>query len=666
MKILLAEDASGMRKIIGTMLKGFGFTDVVTAETGADALQIMRQARFDLLLTNWDLPVMNGVELVRQLRLDARYANLPVLMITSRGSRQDVVAAGEVGVDDYILKPFSPSQLKDHVYGVLGRRARHQAEAIEKSVDVARAEDEYPLILIGDAASSQAQLVRPENRRSLDFLSGAAAGAGRENARTQDPCVGLLIESDTTRISALMRAAESRIKALFVTTLLPGGGLTLTRLASVNRRSDLSVFLVCESTNDLTPAIRQRLDRLGISLMERGNLDTQALEQLFDEHVLAKVHEARPSELPSPSELRQRLEMDIRLTGDLPVLPHVFSQIASLSSDPESDMAKWAEAVETDPLSRARVIHRARSPLHGFRGDINEASQAVVLLGKNVVKEIIVSDAVQRAFNDVQADSFSVEEYWSHSIAVGVTARALACPLEKAQRTAEQETEFAGLELSDDALEILRRLDVAGRLPLRAGQDPFVAGMMHDIGKVALAHSYPGLHPLVLEELLGKGWNIPMSYAEETYAGGADHALVGRILAESWRLGEDTVAVAEYHHQPDPGDHLTLLVALANFVAGGLYPFPQVAQYPLVRLLAEPPGEALAQDDADGQEPDPRVAAGLFVPPAVLEVLGAELDDLVALTRHLAPTVRKLCDGLRDRPPEGSTEGSAAASGSPP
>ena len=189
---------------------------------------------------------------------------------------------------------------------------------------------------------------------------------------------------------------------------------------------------------------------------------------------------------------------------------------------------------------------------------------------------------------------------------------------------------------------------------------------MHDIGKVALAHSYPGLHPLVLEELLGKAWNIPMSYAEETYAGGADHALVGRILAESWRLGEDTLAVAQHHHQPDPDDHLTLLVALANFVAGGLYPFPQVAKYPLVRLLAEPAGEAVAEDDPDSDEPSRRAAVGLFVPPAVLEALEVELDDLVALARHLEPTVRKLCDGLRGRSTEASAEGSAAAKGSPP
>ena len=657
MKVLLVEDAPGMRKIVGTMLQGIGYTDIVTAETGPDALRIMRQAKIDLLLTNWNLPVMDGLELVRQLRRDTRYANLPVLMFTSRAARQDVVAALEVGVDDYIRKPFSPAQLRDHLVGVLERRARHQAEEIGKSLDLVREEDQHPLILIGDAASSRAQLVRPENRRSLDFLSRAITSAGRINARSQNLSVGLLIESDTTRISTWLRTAESRIKALFVTTLLAGGGLTLIRLASINRRSDLSVFLVCESVGDFTAAIRERLDRLSIFLLERENLDVEALEQLFEEYALAKVHQARPSELPSPAEVRQRLEMDIHLTDSLPVLPQVFHRIVSLSNDPESELQEWIQAIEVDPLSRARVIRRARSPLYGFRGDINETDQAVVLLGKNAVKEVIVSDAVQRAFDEVEEDSFSIEEYWSHSIAVAVTARMLACPLEKAQRTPEQENEFARFELSDQAVEALQRLDVAGRLPLSPKQDPFVGGMMHDIGKVALAHSYPGLHPLVLEELLGKGWNIPMRYAEETFAGGADHALAGRILAQSWRLGEETRTVTEYHHQPDPTDHLTLLVALADFVAGGLYPYPQVAQYPLVRLLAQSAGEDAAESGAGDAEADPRVAANLFVAPAVLDALETELDDLVELARHLAPAVRKLCDAHRDR----ASEGNAAA-----
>ena len=152
-----------------------------------------------------------------------------------------------------------------------------------------------------------------------------------------------------------------------------------------------------------------------------------------------------------------------------------------------------------------------------------------------------------------------------------------------------------------------------------------------------------------------------MSYAEETFAGGADHTLVGRILAESWRLGEDTQTVTEHHHQPDPGDHLTLVVALANFMAGGLYPYPQVAQYPLVRLLAQPDGAAAAESGAGETDAGPREAAKLFLSPVVLEALEAELDDVVEVTRHLAPAVRKLCEALR----EGASEGSTAVNEDP-
>ena len=109
--------------------------------------------------------------------------------------------------------------------------------------------------------------------------------------------------------------------------------------------------------------------------------------------------------------------------------------------------------------------------------------------------------------------------------------------------------------------------------------------MMHDIGKVALAHGYPGLYPQILEELRGQNWQNPMSYGEETLAGGANHCVVGRILAGSWKLGDDMSRVVEHHHDPSAGHGLEQLIALSDFIAGGFIPFPNTAEYPLYRVL---------------------------------------------------------------------------------
>lgn len=643
MKVLLVEDAPGTRKIVGTMLKGMGYDDIVTAEAGIEALQIMRQAKVDLLLTNWNMPGMDGVEMVRQVRQMSDYAHLPILMFTSRASKVDVVKALKAGVDDYVRKPFSPSQLKQHIDEVLAERAERQIDQYLRSVERVGSAEKHPLIVIGAAAHTREQLRRPENRDTLDFLSAAAASVGRVNSRGGDLHVGMLAHSSTADVSRYVRALGARVKTLVLSTRLPGGGLSLTRLLSVNKRSDLSVFLVCETKGEIPDNVRLSLDRLGVTVFERQRLSGQSLEQLVDEHVLAKVHKPRPSELPTPEEIRKRLETDIRLGTDLPVMPQVFHQIVTLSRDDDSDIQKWIEPIEADPLARAHVIRRAHSPIYGFQGDISNTSKAVILLGKNAVKEVIVSKSVQRAFEEVKEDSFDLEDYWLHSLAVGITARLLTFPLEHGARSAEQQKDWEALQLSDEAVAALARLDLASRLETAAYEDPFIGGMMHDIGKVALAHAYPGLYPLILEELVGKGWSIPMRFAEETYAGGADHTLVGRILAQSWGLGDEVGRVVEHHHDPSPGDTFVGLVSLANFLAGGYSPCPQVAQYPLV--------QALAGKTADGNgdsEQDRRAAMELFAPINILDDLGLAVDDLVELARLIAPAVRQQSESFRE------------------
>ena len=652
MKVLLVEDAPGMRKIVGTMLKGMGHDDVVTAETGLDALDILRQARVDLLLTNWNMPGMDGLELVRQVRQMSEYAHLPVLMFTSRASKQDVVKALKVGVDDYVRKPFSPSQLKQHIDEVLGECAERQIDQFLKGLDPLGAGDQHPLMVIGDGARTRQELQRPEHRDVLDFLSTAAASVGRVNSRGGDLHVGLLAYSSSSDMSRYVRSLGSRVKALIVSTRLPGGGLSLARLLSVNKRADLNIFVVCDKKAEIPDSIRLGLARLDITVFERQRLSGQSLEQLVDEQVLAKVHQPRPSELPTPEAIRQRLETDIRLSADLPVMPQVFHQIVTLSRDAESEMQQWIEPIEADPLARAQVIRRARSPIYGFQGDISDTGKAVILLGKSAVKEVIVSKSVQRAFEEVKEESFDLEEYWLHSMAVGLTARLLVFPLDEGMRNAEQQKEWERLELGDDAVAALQKLDLGTRLKPSPHEDPFLGGMMHDIGKVALAHAYPGLYPLIAEELVGKGWAIPMRFAEETFAGGADHTLVGRIMAQGWGLGDEICRVIENHHEPSPGDAFVSLVSVANFVAGGAVPYPQVGQYPLVRILA---GNAPATDgDA---EDDPRAALELFAPMVVLDELGLSLDDVVELAGLLAPAVRRQSEAFRDKASEHGKNG---------
>jgi len=111
-KILFVEDSPTMRRIIANSLKKLGITDVAEAENGVDALEKIQKTEFDMILTDWNMPEMNGQELVEHIRKMDRYKDVPILMITTRGMEDDVMTAIKTGVNGYLVKPFTPELLK--------------------------------------------------------------------------------------------------------------------------------------------------------------------------------------------------------------------------------------------------------------------------------------------------------------------------------------------------------------------------------------------------------------------------------------------------------------------------------------------------------------------------------------------------------------------------
>jgi len=114
MKFLVVDDSVTMRRIITNALKRIGHTDVVEASDGRDALDRLDPS-IELIITDWNMPHMNGVEFTRAVRGTLVGQSLPILMVTSRGAREDIVAAVDAGVSNYILKPFTPSVLKEKI-----------------------------------------------------------------------------------------------------------------------------------------------------------------------------------------------------------------------------------------------------------------------------------------------------------------------------------------------------------------------------------------------------------------------------------------------------------------------------------------------------------------------------------------------------------------------
>lgn len=115
MKCLVVDDSATMRRIVVNSLRNIGFGDIVEAGDGQEALTRVGEGGIQLVVTDWNMPVMGGLELVQALRADPATQGLPILMVTTRGAQEDIVQAVQAGVSNYLLKPFTPQALKEKI-----------------------------------------------------------------------------------------------------------------------------------------------------------------------------------------------------------------------------------------------------------------------------------------------------------------------------------------------------------------------------------------------------------------------------------------------------------------------------------------------------------------------------------------------------------------------
>ena len=116
--VLFVEDSPTMRRIIANSLQKIGFSEILEAEHGVDALEKIAGRMVDLVVTDWNMPEMNGAELVKELRSKTEFDNVPIVMITTRGMKDDVITAMKLGVNAYVIKPFTPDILKQKLDAV--------------------------------------------------------------------------------------------------------------------------------------------------------------------------------------------------------------------------------------------------------------------------------------------------------------------------------------------------------------------------------------------------------------------------------------------------------------------------------------------------------------------------------------------------------------------
>jgi two-component system chemotaxis response regulator CheY len=121
MPILIVDDYKTMLRIIRNLLKQLGFDNVDEATDGSQALQKLRQREFGLVISDWNMEPMTGIELLREVRADARLKSLPFIMVTAESKTENVISAKAAGVSNYIVKPFNAATLKMKLSAVLGQ-----------------------------------------------------------------------------------------------------------------------------------------------------------------------------------------------------------------------------------------------------------------------------------------------------------------------------------------------------------------------------------------------------------------------------------------------------------------------------------------------------------------------------------------------------------------
>jgi two-component system, chemotaxis family, chemotaxis protein CheY len=131
MKILVVDDFSTMRRIVRNLLVELGFSNplIQEADDGESAIAMLRSLPFDLVVTDWNMPNMTGIDLLRAIRAEGALKGLPVLMVTAENNRDQIIAAAQAGVNGYIVKPFTAITLKEKLTKIFERIAASGASA---------------------------------------------------------------------------------------------------------------------------------------------------------------------------------------------------------------------------------------------------------------------------------------------------------------------------------------------------------------------------------------------------------------------------------------------------------------------------------------------------------------------------------------------------------
>lgn len=121
MKILVVDDMSTMRRIVKNILKQLGFSNMEEAENGQEALQKLKADTYGFVVSDWNMPVMPGIEMLRAIRADDKLKHIPVLMVTAEAQKENLIEAIQAGVNNYVVKPFTAETMQEKINKIFNK-----------------------------------------------------------------------------------------------------------------------------------------------------------------------------------------------------------------------------------------------------------------------------------------------------------------------------------------------------------------------------------------------------------------------------------------------------------------------------------------------------------------------------------------------------------------
>jgi len=227
-----------------------------------------------------------------------------------------------------------------------------------------------------------------------------------------------------------------------------------------------------------------------------------------------------------------------RLSGisNLPTPPVVFNQITKIINNPNTSVNELADIMSEDAAMSAKVLRLSNSAFYGARSEITGIRQAVLVLGLEAIKSLVLSSSVIDMFKPHKMEAEYQENFWRHSLATALASRIIV-RFHRMARGLDSEVSFS-------------------------------AGLLHDIGKLIICCFFKEEHEEI--EMLKEDNNMS-DFQAETTAAGFSHCLVGRVLAENWKLPAVIRDAIEHHHFPDKvakdGANYAVVVHIANYLA---------------------------------------------------------------------------------------------------